>query len=100
MKIKKSVGMFQIAERNFTAPSHVIAVFDIFQVKRVGKIGNDIFVCIFSSFDFKDTKLHEIKVLPIQKCLEMGNILIGTHVVINMGLLVHDIGVFIRKEPF
>ena len=65
MKVKKSVGMFQIAERNFAAPSHVIAVFDIFQVKRMRKIGNDIFVCILSSFDFQDTELHEIKMLPI-----------------------------------
>ena len=30
----------------------------------------------------------------------MGNIFVGTHVVINMRLFFHDICVFIRKEPF
>lgn len=77
--------MFQIAERNFTVPSHVIAGFDIFQIKRVGKTGNDIFICIHSSFDLQDTKLHEIKMFPLQKHWKMRDGFIRTHVVINMG---------------
>ena len=78
----------------------MITVFYIFQVKGMWKVGNDIFVCILSSFDFQNTKLHKVKMLPIQKCLEMGDILVGTHIVINMGLLFHDIGVLIRKKSF
>ena len=86
MKVKMSVGMFEIAERNFGTPSLVIAVFYILQIKRVWKTSYDIFICILSSFDFRDVKLHEIKMFIIQKRLEMGNILVGTHIVINKSI--------------
>ena len=78
----------------------MIAGFDILQIKGVRKISDHILICIFSNFDLKDTKLHEIKVFTIQKGLEVGDIFVGIHVAINVGLLLHDISKFIRIKPF
>lgn len=78
----------------------MIAGFDILQIKGVWKIGDHILICIWGNFDLNDAKLHEIKVSAIQKGLEVGDIFVGIHVAINVGLLLHDISKFIRIKPF
>ena len=52
MKMQKTVGMFQITERNLDAPSFVINFLYVIQIKREWKISDEIFISIFRSFDF------------------------------------------------
>lgn len=68
--------MLEIAKRNFNAQSPVIAFFDVFYSKAVRQIGDAIFICIFVSFYFDDTKLHEIKMpfSSVKKFIKMRSV--------------------------
>ena len=98
MKIEKTVGMFQIAEGNFNTPAPVITGFDVFQNKSMRQISNHIFICVFCDLDFYNPKLHEIKVFVIEKLLEVGNIFVRIHVVVDVGLVFHDAGIFVGEK--
>ena len=78
----------------------MIACLDIFQIKSVRQAGNHIFVSVICHLDFYNPKLHEIKVFVIEKLLEVGNIFVRIHVVVDVGLVFHDVGFFVRKKAF
>lgn len=100
MEVEKSVSMFKIAKSNFYLPSPVIAGFEIFRIKRIRLICNDVLIRIFSHFHFNYAKLHKIKMLMIQNLLEMRNIFRRIHITINIRLTPHNIRLFVCKETF
>ena len=86
MKVQNPGRMFEIAERNFNAPSPVIAFPDIVQSKWEGKVGNEIFICILSGFDLNNAKLQEIKMTVFfpEKLIKMRGIFTGIDVAVNI----------------
>ena len=103
MKLREQIAygeMFEIAERNFNAPSPVIAFPDIVQCKWEGKVGNEILICILSGFDLNNAKLQEIKMTVVfpKKLIKMRGIFTGIDVAVNIWLAFHNICGFIRKK--
>lgn len=84
MKIKKTVCVFQVSERNFDSPAPVIAGLDIFQIKSMWQVGNHVFIRVFCHLDFYNPKLHEIKVFVAEKLMKVGDIFVSIHVAVNV----------------
>ena len=92
--------MFKVSKRNLAAPSPMIAGFYILQIKGIRWVCNDIFVNAFRSFDLEDTDPEKGQMSGIQELFEVGDVLIGIHVVIDICALLHDLSVFINEKSF
>lgn len=90
--------MLEIAEGNFTSPAPVIAFFDVFNVKRGGKVGDNVFIGIVIYLEFEDAQGDVGDTAGIQQRFEVRDRLIGVHIMINVRLFLHDFSVFISKE--
>ena len=71
--------MLKVSKANFAAPSPMIALPDILQIKRLGQVCNDIFVNAFRSFDLEDTDPEKGQMSGIQELFEVGDVLIGRY---------------------
>lgn len=69
-------------------------------VKKIRQVCNDIFVNAFRSFDLEDTDPEKGQMSGIQELFEVGDVLIGIHVVIDICALLHDLSVFINEKSF
>ena len=79
-------------------PAPVIAGTDIIDIKRMRKIGDDVFKRILCCFQFNYTKCHINQVFGIKQGLEVGSVFPWIHIMIYLSLFFHDLIITIRKE--
>ena len=100
MEVEKSVGMFEVAEGDFDAPTPMINLFDIIQIKRKRKICDKVFISVITGFNFQDAELQEAKMPSSKDFLKVRNRFVRIHVMVNIVLLFHDVGIFVSEESF
>ena len=69
----------------------VIAFLDVVHSKAVGQICDEILICIFCSFYFYDTKLHEIKMslISVKKLIKMRYVFTRINISVHIRLIFH-----------
>ena len=100
MEVEKSVGMFEVAEGDFDAPTPMINLFDIIQIKRKRKIRDKVFISVITGFNFQDAELQEAKMASSKEFLKVRNRFVRIHVMVNIVLLFHDVGIFVSEKSF
>ena len=90
--------MIKVSKRDLAAPSPMIAGFYILQIKGIRWVCNDKFVNTFRSFDLEDTDPEKGQMSGIQELFEVGDVLIGIHVVIDICALLHNSVTFLQSS--
>ena len=78
-------------------PSPVIAFLDVVHSKAVGQICDEILICIFCSFYFYDTKLHEVKMslISVKKLIKMRCVFTRINISVHIRLIFHNLCSFV-----